>query len=113
MVWQRIRTVWQEWSILIVTLVLLFGGIYLGAHWSSSTNSMPATSSEQGRDRGEPVVAAAETTPPQGGSAKQPGQQAAQSRQAAPQPPAHQENAAPAPSPPANTAAPSPPATPS
>ena len=113
MMLERIRAVWQEWSILIVALVVLFGGIYSGAHWSSSTNSMPATSSDQGRDRGEPFVAAAEMTPPQGGSAKQPGQQAAQSRQAPPQAPAHQENAAPAPSPSANTAAPSPPATPS
>jgi nitrite reductase (NO-forming) len=113
MMWERVRAVWQEWSILIVGLVVLFGGAYLGAHWPSSTDSMPATSSDQGRDRGEPFVAATATTPPQGGSAKQPGQQAAQSKQPPSQPPAHQENAAPAPSPSANTAAPSPPATPS
>ena len=119
--WESIRAVWRAWSIFIIGLAVIFGGIYLGGRLSSSTNPVPATSSDQasssdqGRDRGKPVVAATVTTPPspQGGSAKQPAQQAAQSTPAPSQSPAHQENSAPAPKPFANAAAPSPPATPS
>ena len=119
--WESIRAVWRAWSIFIIGLAVIFGGIYLGGRLSLSTNPVPATSSDQasssdqGRDRGKPVVAATVTTPPspQGGSAKQPAQQAAQSTPAPSQSPAHQENSAPAPKPFANAAAPSPPATPS
>ena len=118
--WESIRAVWRAWSVLIIGLVAIFGAIYLGGRLLSSTNPVPATSSDQatsadqGRDRGKPFLAATATTPPspQGGGAKQPGQQAAQSRQAPLQSPAHQ-NPAPAPTPSANVAAPSPPATPS
>jgi nitrite reductase (NO-forming) len=119
--WERIRAAWQEWSVLIVGLVAIFGAIYLGGRLSSSTNPVPAsssdqaTSSDQDRDRGKPFAAATvKTSPsPQGGSAKQPDQHAAQSTPTPSQPPAHQENPAPAPKPSANVAAPSPPATPS
>ena len=119
MMWERIRAVWRAWSVLIVGLAVIFGGIYLGGRLSSSTNPVPATSSDQanssdqGRDRGKPIVAATATTPPSPqGSAKQPVQQAAQSTPAPSQPPAHQENPSPAPKPAANAAA-SPPAAPS
>jgi nitrite reductase (NO-forming) len=121
MVWERIRAVWQEWSILIVGLVAIFAAIYLGGRLWSSTNPVTArasdqsTSSDHGRDRSKPLVAATAATPPspKSSSARQPGQQAAQSSQAPSPPPAQQENPAPAPKPLANAAAPSPPAAPS
>jgi nitrite reductase (NO-forming) len=123
--WEQIRAVWQASSIFIVGLAVIFGAIYLGGRLSSSTNPTPpatsgqAASSDQGQDRGKPVAASTMTPSPQGGSAKQPGQQFAQSSKAPSQPPASQGEPAPAPSanaatpaPSANAAAPSPAAAP-
>jgi nitrite reductase (NO-forming) len=114
--WGQVRAVWQASSIFIVGLAVIFGAIYLIGHLASSTNPTPAAStdqaasSDQGRERGKPVVASTETTSPspQGGSAKQPGQQLAQSSKAPSQPPANQDNPTPAPTPSANAAASSP-----
>ena len=113
--WERIRAAWQEWSILIVGLAVIFSAIVLGGRLSSSTNPAPAISSDQGRDRGKPIAASTVTTspPPQGGSAKPPAKQVAQSSQAPSPQPAHQDNPATAPKPSANAAEPSPAAAPS
>ncbi|MGV7216695.1 copper-containing nitrite reductase [Bradyrhizobium sp. UFLA05-112] len=113
--WEQIRAVWRASSVFIVGLAVIFGGIYLVGHLSSSTNtpsaaaptSDQAASSDQGRNRGQPAVASTET-PPQGGSAKQPAQQLAQSGKAPAQPPVDQNNPAPTPKPSANAAATSP-----
>ncbi len=115
MMWERIRAAWQEWSILIVGLAVIFSAIVLGGRLSSSTNPAPAISSAQGRDRGKPIAASTVTTspPPQGGSAKPPAKQVAQSSQAPSPQPAHQDNPATAPKPSANAAEPSPAAAPS
>jgi hypothetical protein len=126
--WEEIRSVWQRSSIFIVGLVVIFGAIYLVGHLSSSTNTTPAASqnqaasSDQDRDRAKPVVASTATTSPQpqGGSAKQPPQQLAQSNKAPSQPPANQDKPTPTPSvsaavptPAVSAAAPSPTAAPS
>jgi len=97
MIWERIRAIWQDWSILIIGLVVIFGGIYLGAHWTSSTSSTPSTSSAHAQDQDKKAAASPVTNPPppQGGSAKQSGQQVAQSSKAPSQPPVAQENPAP------------------
>src|SRR5215475_1057507 len=101
--WEQIRAVWRSSSIFIVGLAVIFGAIFLGGYLSSSRSPTPAASlgqaasSDQTRDRGKPVVASTGTTSPQGGSAKQPSQQAAQSSKAPSQPPAHQNNPTPAP----------------
>jgi nitrite reductase (NO-forming) len=114
------RAIWREWSIFIVGLAVIFGGIYLGGRLSSSTNppagTSPTTSSdqpastEQTREQGKPPVASIATASPspQSGGAKQPAQQLAQSSKPPAQPPAHQDNPAPAPKPAATAAAPSP-----
>jgi nitrite reductase (NO-forming) len=115
--WEQIRAIWREWSILIVGLVAIFGAIYLGGHLSSSTSPTPiassdqAGSSDQGQDRSKPAVASTATASPspQGGSAKQPSQQPAQSSKAPSQPPTNQNS----PTPSANAAAPAPAAAPS
>ena len=102
MMWQRIRAVWQDWSILIVGLVAIFGAISLGGYWSSSTSSTSAPPSHQARDQGKPAEASFVTNSPspQGGGAKQSGQQVAQSTKApSPPPPATQAGPAPSPQP--------------
>jgi nitrite reductase (NO-forming) len=113
--WEQIRAVWQASSIFIIGLVVIFGAIYLGGRLSSSTNPTPAatdqtTSSDQPRDQAKQSVpsSATKSPSPQGGSAKQPGQQLAQSSKAPSQPPANQDNSTPAPKPSANAAAPPP-----
>ncbi|MCP3466096.1 cytochrome c family protein [Bradyrhizobium sp. CCGUVB23] len=114
--WEQIRAVWRASSVFIVGLAVIFGGIYLVGRLSSSTNPPPAAaptsdqaaSSDQGRNRGQPAVASTETPSPQGGSAKQPAQQLAQSGKAPAQSPADQNNPAPTAKPTANAAASSP-----
>jgi hypothetical protein len=114
--WEQIRAVWQASSVFIVGLAVIFGAIYLGGRLSSSMNPLPAAaptsdqaaSSDQGRKWGQPAVASTATPSPQGGSAKQPAQQLAQSGKAPAKPPADQNNPAPTPKPSANAVAPSP-----
>jgi nitrite reductase (NO-forming) len=112
MMWERIRTLWQEWSILIVGLALIFGGIALGGHWFSSPDSTADSSSSQARDQGKPIVAATMTDSPSPRSTntKPPAQQAAAQPSQVPSPqPAKQEAPTPSPTPSANAASQSPP----
>jgi nitrite reductase (NO-forming) len=114
--WEQIRALWRASSIFIVGLVVIVGAIYLVGHLSSSTNPAPAASSDQaaspdqGKDQGNPAVPSTATPSPspQGGGAKQSGQQLAQSNKAPSEPPARQDNPAPAPQASAKAAAPSP-----
>jgi len=122
--WDGIRAIWREWSILIVGLAVIFGGGYLAGRLSTSTSATPATSStvtsdqaassDQGRDQAKPAAASKPATPSQGTAAKQAGQKLAQSNNTPPaQKPANQGNPAPSATAPASAAAPSPTASPS
>jgi nitrite reductase (NO-forming) len=111
--WDGIRAVWRNWSVLIVGLAAIFGSVYLFSRISSSTTAPPGISStasgEQAvpgkdRDPGPSVVASTATsaTSPQSGST----QQSAQASKGSSQLAANQDTPAPAPKQPANADAP-------
>jgi nitrite reductase (NO-forming) len=112
------RAIWQKWSVLIVGFAVIFGAIFLGASWPSSTSAPSAVSSSQAPDQSKAPVASAEAMRPSPSpkveNAKPARQQVAQASPPSP-PPAAQANAAPAtpaPKPSTNASLPSPSAAP-
>src|SRR5215472_5897853 len=112
-----IRAIWQSWSVFIIGLIVIFGPLFLIAHWPSPTNSMPVTSLERAQDQRKQSVASSvairPSPSPQADKAKPPGQKVVQANKTSSQRSADQDRSVPAPKPSANAALPTPSAAPS
>ena len=87
--WESIRAFLKQWSILITGLVLIVGGMYVGTHVTSQTNSAPAATSDQAKQGGQSAASSA-PSPQSTTDAKQANQKVAQSTKAPSPPPAAQ-----------------------